>query len=134
MSTVVDAVAAATAEVPRIAPINSPRSTDENGKVLYPYGVFSGALGRGDVYTLDSVHGIRHGRVVLQTFGRTADSAEELMNRTIAKLLDRTLELAGFRATPCRLELDPLMTRDPDDAGVVGLTATLSFTATKETS
>ena len=127
MSTVIEAVAAATAGVARLY---------ELGKVpaapSYPYGVYSGSLGRGDVYGLDATYGLRFGRIVVQTFGTSATPAEAHMDKVVAALLDRTLTIAGYDPTPCQLELDPVMTRDPDDSGVVGLTASFTFTATKE--
>lgn len=122
-----DAVATAAVSVPRLYRLNAVPATP-----TYPYGSFSASLGRGDAYTLDVVHGMRHGRVVIQTFGKTADSALDHMDKVIAALLDVVLTISGWSATPCQIDLDPSVVRDPDNAGVVGVTAVLSFTATKE--
>lgn len=127
MSTVLAAVATATASVPRLYPLGSVPATP-----TYPYGVYSGSMGRGDGYSLDAIYGIRYGRIVVQTFGKVAAAAEDHMDKVVAALLDQTLTIAGFDPSPCLLELDPVMTRDPDDMGVVGLTASFTFTATKE--
>lgn len=132
MSTVLAATATVLVPVPRMIPLNGTPAKGADGKVIYPYGVFSGSMGRGDQYALDATYGIRYGRVVVQTFGKTAEAAEDHMDKVVAELLDQTLTIAGFDASPCQLELDPVMTRDPDDAGVVGLTASFTFTATKE--
>lgn len=122
-----DAVAAATAAVPRLYPVGGVPATP-----TYPYGAYSALLGRGDAYTLDSVHGERWGRVTVQTFGKTAASALDHMDKVTAAVLDQALAIAGMRATPCRIELDPAVVRDPDAAGVIGVTSTFTFTATKE--
>lgn len=122
------AVATATAAVPRLYPLNGTPTTPE-----YPYGVHSATFGRPYAYALDSAARARHGRVTVQTFGRTANSALDHMDKVIAALLDVRLVIAGWRVSPLRIELDPHVGRDPDDAGVVGVTATLAFTATKET-
>jgi hypothetical protein len=127
VSTVLDAVATATAAVSRLYPLGSVPVTP-----TYPYGVYSGAMGRGDGYSLDATYGLRSGRVVVQTFGKTAAAAEDWMDRVTAALLDQTLTIAGYDASPCLLELDPVATRDPDDTGVIGMTASFTFTATKE--
>lgn len=127
MSTVLAAVATATAGVARLYPLGSVPATP-----TYPYGVYSGSIGRGDGYSLDATYGVRYGLIVVQTFGKVGAAAEDWMDRVTAALLDQTLTIAGLDASPCQLELDPVMTRDPDDAGVVGLTASFTFTATKE--
>lgn len=127
MTVVMDAVAAATAAVPRLYELGSAPSGVE-----YPYGVYSASLGRADTYTLDGTHGLRHGRVTVQTFGRTADSALSWMDDVVEALLDRRLAVSGLTCTPLAIELDPSVVRDSDDNGVIGVTATLTFTATKE--
>lgn len=121
------AVAAATADVPRLYALNNVPTSP-----IYPYGTYSAALGRGDVYTLDSGEGVRHARVVVQTFGKTVTSALDWTERVRAALVGVSLEITGYETTPCRAELDPTVVRDPDTAGVVGVTATYTFTATKE--
>jgi hypothetical protein len=90
-------------------------------------------LGRGDAYTLDAHHGLRWGRITAQTFGKTVDSALALMETVSDSLLDVALPIAGYTATGCRAELEPRPIRDPDDAGVIAVTATWTFTAIKET-
>lgn len=124
-----DAVATATASVPRLQPLNAVKDK------TYPYAVFSAAFGRGDEdgYTLDSTHGPRWLRVVVQAFGRTADSALTTAERVVDALLDQRLAVTGYDCTPLRIELDPQVVRDPDDNGVVGVTVTFTATATKET-
>lgn len=126
MTDAMDAVAAATATVPRTQPLNG--ITDKT----YPYSSYSATLGRGDTYTLDSREGIRWGRVVVQTFGKTATSALATAEKVRAALVGTALDITGYSATPLRSELDPTVARDPDDSGVVGVTATYIFTATKE--
>lgn len=122
MTALMDAVATATASVPRLYPLNSVPASPS-----YPYGSYSAALGRGDGYTLDESHGLRWGGVNVQTFGRTANSALGLMEQVMAALLDQRL----LDGSPLKAALDsPAINRDPDDNGVV--TATMRFTFTKE--
>jgi hypothetical protein len=127
MTALLTAVATATAAVPRLYAMNSVPASPS-----YPYGSYSATFGRGDAYTLDVSHGLRWGRVTVQTFGRTADSALSRMDEVVAALLDQRLTITGYSGGPLVLELDPAVTRDPDDNGVVGVTATFTFTATKE--
>jgi hypothetical protein len=122
-----EAVANATASVARLYPLNEVPSTPTK-----PYGSYSATLGRGDVYTL-SAEGIRWGRVVVQTFGNTATSALSKAEAARTALVGTRLAITGYETTPCRAELDPVVNRDPDDSGLVGVTATYTFTATKET-
>ena len=127
MTTVPEAVATATASVTRLYALGSvpPKPT-------YPYGVQSSSLGRGDAYTLDAVEGLRWGRIVVQTFGKTQDSAVALAEQARGELVGSTLAVTGYATTPIRAELDPQIGRDPDDNGVVDVTATYVFTATQE--
>lgn len=127
MTAPMDAVATATAGVARLYPLNEVPATP-----TYPYGVYSAVLGRGDVYTLDANHSLRWGRVTVQTFGKTANSALDKADAVVAALLDRTLTVAGYDCGPCVLELDPAIVRDPDTTGVVAATTTFTFVATKE--
>lgn len=127
MTALMEAVAAATAAVSRLYAVN-----DVPPDPTYPYGSYSATLGRADAYTLDVSHGMRHGRAVFQTFGTTADGALDHMDQIVAALLDVSLVFGGFKATPCSLDLDPTVVRDPDNTGVVSVTAVLAFTATKE--
>lgn len=125
MTALGDAVATATVSVPRLYQLNSVPASP-----VYPYGSYFAMFGRGDTYTLDARYGVRWGRLVFQSFGRTADSATTHAEAIIAALLDVRLSPTGYVCGPCRLELDPAVTRDPDDTGVVGVTTTLTFTAT----
>lgn len=127
MTALMDAVTAATNTVPRLYPVGGVPTSP-----IYPYGVLSAVLGHSDGYSLDARHLVRHGRVVAQTFGRTADSALDHMDKITARLLDKTLAATGLQCTPCRAELDPAVVRDPDAAGVIGVTATFAFTAIEE--
>lgn len=126
MTDAMGAVAAATASVSRLYALNSVPASP-----THPYGSYSASLGRGDSYTLTD-EGIRWGRVTVQTFGKTATSALLLAEQARAALVGVALDIAGYDTTPCRSELDPAIVRDPDTAGVVGVTATFTFTATKE--
>lgn len=133
MTAVMDAIALATAATPRLYPLNSVPA-----KPAYPYGSFSGSLGRGAAYTLDQSHGVRHGSVTFQTFGKTAASALDLMEKVTVDLLDlplpMTAELDGYETTPLKASFEaPAINRDPDDHGVVTATQRFTFTATKET-
>lgn len=135
MTALLDAVEDATAGVTRLYQLGIARDAmveDDKGNVKYPYAVMSAVMGRGDVYMNEGSAGIRHGRITVQTFGRTADSALTLMESCVDALADRVLEVDGWDCTPIRLELDPQVNRDPDDQGVVGVTAALTFTATEE--
>lgn len=120
------AVEDATVDMSRLYALNSVPA-----KPTYPYGSFSATLGRGDAYTLDSSEGIRHGRIVHQAFGKTATSALETAEQFRAAVVGARLAIYGWQATPVRSELDPAVVRDPDDKGVVAVTTTYTFTATK---
>lgn len=128
MTDVMGAVAAATASVSRLYALNAVPSSPS-----YPYGVYSATLGRGDSYTLDGREGLRHGRVVVQTFARAGGAAVALAENVRAALVGARLSVTGYECTPIRAELDPQMVRDPDDQGVVGVTATYVFAATRLT-
>lgn len=123
MTALMDAVAAATATVPRLYAIGSVPASP-----TYPYGVYAASMGRGDSYTLDSAHGVRWLRATVQTFGRTAASALDHAEKVANALLDQRLEV---NYTPLRMELDPAVVRDPDDQGVIGVTTTLTATRSR---
>lgn len=127
MTDAMGAVAAATADVQRLYGLNSVPASP-----AYPYGSYSASLGRGDTYLLDSSEGVRWGRVTVQTFGRTATSALAKAEEVRTALVGTALAIDSYSTTPCRSELDPAIVRDPDDSGVVAVTATYTFTATKE--
>jgi len=130
MTATMNAAAALLAGVPRVKPLNATPDKDAQGRVVYPYGVYSALLGRGTAYTLNAAHGMRWGRVIVQTFGRTSASALDHMDDAITLMLDSRLTIVGYECSPMLVELDPAVVRDPDDSGVVGTTATLTFTAT----
>lgn len=127
MTATMDAVEAAVGGSGRLYPLGG-----VPGSPTYPYGVYSATLGQGDVYMNDGGHGVRHGRVVMQTFGHTADAALTLMETVATVLMGRVLDIDGHDPTPTRLEFDPVVLRDPDDDGVVGVTATFTFNTSEE--
>jgi hypothetical protein len=123
-----DAVKAATIDVPRFYPLGSVPP-----KPPYPYGVYAAMFGGGDGYTLDSTYSVRNGLVSVQTFGKTSDSASDHMEKVLAALLDVAPDVDGWDTTPLRAGLDQAaLNRDPDDNGVLTATMPLTFTATKE--
>lgn len=126
MTGAMEAVAEATADVERLQPSGGVKNK------TYPYGTYSASLGRGDGYLMDSREGIRWGRVVVQSFGKTAASALAKAEEARAALVGISLDIEGYATTPCRAELDPTVVRDPDDSGVIAVTTTYTFTATKE--
>lgn len=121
-----EAVATATAAVPRLYPVNKvPRAVE------FPYGVYSAVLGSGYAYTLDSVHGLRYGGVTVQTFDHDPEGALDHMEKVTGALLDVALDLPD--CTPLRAAFEtPRVVRDPDDNGVIGATQQFTFTAGKE--
>lgn len=128
MTTFLEAVDAATAAVLRRYPTNSVPPTP-----TYPYLVYSVAADRAEGYTLDSRHGFRFYRVILQSFGKPSlASALDIDAKATDGLLDQRLTVTGYDCGPCRLEVASAVVRDPDTTGVVGVTTTLTFTATKE--
>lgn len=129
MTAFMDAVADLTADVPRLYPQGEVPDRPD-----YSYGVYVVTLGASLAYTLDITHGMRRGRVVLQTFGRTADGPVSLAERVVGHLLDRALPVDGWATTPLAIQLDPTIVRlsDPENTGVIDVTTVLSFTATKE--
>lgn len=127
MTALMDAVATATEDVPRLYPLNAVPNGPQ-----YPYGTYAATLGRGDTYTLDDTEGVRWLRVVVQTFGKTASSALAKAEAATDALKGVRLTVAGYETTRLHVELDPTVTRDPDDKGVVGVTTTLTATATEE--
>ena len=122
-----DAVAAATAGLARQYSINEVPASPQ-----MPYGSHSAFLGRGDVADLMGDEGIRWGQVVSQHFARTLSAAEDAAEAFRSVIVGASLNIAGFDTTPCAQPFDPAVVRDPDDAGVVGITQTFTFTATKE--
>lgn len=130
MSTVMEAVAAAAADTGRLYEINGVPSPIP--PTLYPYCVYSASLGRGDVYLLDSSEGVRWGRITHQAFGKSADSALAKAEAFRDAVVGVSLDVTGYATTAVRSELDPAIVRDPDNQGVVAVTSTYIFTATKE--
>ncbi len=127
MTSIMGAVAAATAALSRAYQLGSVPAAP-----TYPYGVYSAALGRGDSYTLDATEGVRHGRITVQTFGKTTESALALAEQIRTALVGIRLTITDHSCDAIRAELDPQIVRDPDVGGVVGVTATYTFTATQE--
>ena len=128
MTTLLEATGVALAAVPRMYVAGSVPASP-----TYPYGVYSASFGRGDAYSLDVAHGLRWVRVVVQTFGRTSAAALDQMEKARTALEDKRLTVTDWAVNPLVMELDPTPpTRDPDDAGVMGTTATYTTTATKE--
>jgi hypothetical protein len=128
MTTLMGAVATATAAVPRLYPLGSVPASP-----VYPYCSYSAAFGRGDTFTNDGAEGIRWGRIVVQSFGKTADAAIDHAEKFRAALVGQFLTVTGWSSVgPITSELDPAVDRDPDANGVVSLATTLTFTATKE--
>lgn len=123
-----DAVAAATAGIERLYKLGEVPASP-----LMPYGVYSATLGRGDVPGLDGEEGIRWGQIVTQHFAKTSTNAVDHYEATRDALVGLALDITGYDTTPTSAPFDPLgPNRDPDDAGVVGITQTFTFTATKE--
>lgn len=97
----------------------------------YPYLVYSVAPDRDESYTLDG-DSVPFYRVVFQSFGRTLTSALDIDEKATEELRGRVLDVDGHDCSPCRREIGSAVVRDPDASGVVGVTTTLTFTATKE--
>lgn len=125
-----DAVADALAPIPRAYEMNAVPP-----KPIYPYLVYSVADDRPAGYTLDVSHGFRFRRVTWQSFGRNLTSTRATDAAATDCLLDRRLDVEGYDCGPCTADQGGLLgalLRDPDDSGVVGVTSSLTFTATKE--
>lgn len=91
----------------------------------YPYLEVSAGEFLPLAYSLDNSHGLREYQLVLRAFGRTEDSVIEFMGTALDLLLDKYVGAYG----PGQIELRPQApTRDPDDNGVLGAIATLTFT------
>lgn len=127
MTTLAEAVATATATLPRLYDVNAvPKSPD------YPYGSQWASFGSGATYTLDGREGVRRGRIVLLVVGHTEVSALDLTERWRYLLVGRFLKVDGYSPAIVTSELDPAVVRDPDLNGLVSVTTTLSITAAKE--
>lgn len=126
MTTLMGAVATATGgTAARMYPIGSVPASP-----IYPYASYSATFGRGDAFTHDGAEGIRWGRIVVQTFGKTVDAAIDHAEKFRAGLVGQFLTVTGWSSVgPVTSELDPIADRDPDANGVVGVTTTLTFTA-----
>lgn len=98
----------------------------------YPYQTVAVTADRALAYTLDANHGVRSYRIVVRSVGRSMTSASDLDERAITALLDKRLTAPGYDCDPCRQELGSALVRDPDDEGVLVITTTLTFNATKE--
>lgn len=97
-----------------------------------PYQTIAVTPDRADAYTLDATHGMRLYRIVLRSVSSSQAGALDVDALATDALLDQRLEVAGYDCGPCRLELGSAIMRDPDDGGVLTVTTTLTFTATKE--
>jgi len=100
-----------------------------------PYAVWSLGDDRPTTYRGDATHGLRFYRLTWQAFGKTLDAARSANTRFSDAVLDRLPVVAGYRCGPMVAGSDSIFgapTRDPDDGGLVGLTSSLTFTATKE--
>lgn len=124
MTTPIEAVATALTGAGTFYPVGSVPASP-----AYPYGTYSATLGRADNYLLDRSEGLRWGLIVVQTFGRTADSALATAEAARSALVGHNLDISGYEATPIAADMDPAVVRDPDNEGVVAVTTTLSFTA-----
>lgn len=127
MTALMDAVASATAALPRLY-----KQGQVPDKPTYPYGSWSAYWTTAHGYALDARHGLRRGRIVLQTFARTADAATDLAEQVVRALLDRRLEVDDWAdVTPCHIELAPTVVRlsEPENTGLIGVTTVLSLTA-----
>lgn len=133
MTTLSDAV---DAQMPATLPLGGPLRVYERGAVPvspgYPYGVYAAILGRAEGYSLTGVHGIRYGSVIVQTFGNTFAGADAVMTAITGALLDTPLAFDGYATDPLQFNLEPAVTQDPDDSGVIGITAAFTFAAQKE--
>lgn len=108
---------------------------NDRGQVIYPYLVWSITQDEPTTYTLEARHGTQFHRITWQAFGRTLASARDLDGDVADALLDQRLTAAGYDCGPCSTERGGILgrvARDPDDSGVVGITSSLTFAATKE--
>lgn len=126
MTTILDAVAAAAADVPRAYQIGSVPASP-----TYPYTAWSAQLLEDDVPTLDGAGSIRWVQIVAQTFGKTAAAVNAQTEAFRASVVGGWLTFDGYEAGPVTGELRPTpVTRDPDAAGVLGSTSTFTASAT----
>jgi len=128
MTAIMAAVATSTAAIPRLYALGSVPASP-----VYPYGSYQVMFGRPTGYRNDQRHTMRHARLVLQTFGRTTDAATDHLEKVITSLVDTRPVVAGYNCGPWRVEVDPIVFRDPDDHGVMTTTTTFTLVAAKET-
>jgi hypothetical protein len=100
---------------------------------VMPYTVLAVTPDRPMTYRLSASHGVRVYRIILQSFARSYDGALDYDGDATSVLLDKVPVVTGYSCGPCVIEIGSAMTRDPDDNGVIGITTTLTFSATKET-
>lgn len=128
MTSLIEAVLDATADMQHVYKLGSVPA-----KPIPPYVVFSAQLVEDGTFTLDGSGSVRWVQIVAQTFGRTIDSVSAHSEAFRSALIDEWLTWDGYSAGPIAGELRPTPpTRDPDDGGVLGSTATYTATATKE--
>ena len=96
----------------------------------YAYVVVTVARVTPGAYALAGGHGVVTWRLTTQTFGRTAAEVEAVDALAFNALQDQQL-LPRIECGPCSLQVSNA-SRDPDDAGVLGVTSSYLFTVTKE--
>jgi len=103
-------------------------------KPKYPYLAYSLTIERPDGYTLDASHGFRWCRITWQSFGRSLTSVRDIDNAATDLLLDHSLDVPGWECDPTGPTgaLLGALVRDSADDGILQITSTLTFTATKE--
>lgn len=96
----------------------------------YPYAVVSATREGSAGAMLDSSHALGLHRVTVQVFAKTSARIAEMADLVDGALQDRRL-IDAPTCGPCDLQVAAL-TRDPDDAGVLGHTSTYLFIVTRE--
>lgn len=98
----------------------------------YPYVVVM--VSRDDALSpaLAGGHDLVRWRVTTQTFGRQVEQVEHFDGLAFKALQDQQL-VAAIECGPCDLQVSA-PTRDPDDGGVLGVTSSYLFNATREIS
>lgn len=101
----------------------------------YPYLVWSVTQDDAVAYGLDAKPGAQFHRVTWQAFGKTLASVRDYDRRATVAFLGVPLLAAGFTCDPPTDGYGGILgrlVRDPDDAGLLGITSTLTFIATEE--
>lgn len=100
-------------------------------KPEYPYREVTVGWADAFAYTMAGGHTGTH-RAVVRSFSRTLDGALEFDQDARDQLDEVFLTAPGWECGALRLELASAINRDPDDHGVVTVTTSFTFTATKE--